>query len=197
MSDHLLHKGRGNRLAEILSILGAIASSVGLVLALIFSLGLSAKLSVAVLAIAAGFLGGACSMYLARAARKLPRARRVFVSYSHDDISTADEVVNELRRAGAKVWVDTEHIRPGESVTHAIEKAIDDADAAVLLLSRAPNPHILSEWRLAQEKEVKVIPVILENLDSKELPPEMQNLGYIDFRRDKKVGLQKLVEAVT
>ena len=197
MSDHSLHKGRGNRLTEILSILGAVISCAGLVLALIFSLGLSAKLSVAVLTIAAGFLAGAFSMYLARTARKLPRARRVFVSYSHDDSSTADEVVNELRRAGAKVWVDTEHIRPGETISHAIEKAIDDADTAVMLLSRTPSLHILSELRLAQEKEVKVIPVILENLDSKELPPDIKNLGYIDFRGDKKIGLQKLVEAVT
>jgi len=132
-------------------------------------------------------------MYLARTARKLPRARRVFLSYSHDDSSTADEVVNELRKAGAKVWVDTEQLRPGETTTHAIDKAINDADTAVLLLSRMPSPHVLSELRLAQEKEVKIILVILENLDSRELPPDIQNLGYIDFRRDKKIGLQKLV----
>jgi predicted nucleotide-binding protein len=197
MSDHSLHKGRVNRLTEVLSILGAVASFAVLVLTLIFSLGLSAKLSIAVLAIAAGFLAGTFSMYLARTARKLPRARRVFLSYSHNDSSTADEVVNELRKAGAKVWVDTEQLRPGETITHAIEKAINDADTAVLLLSRTPSPHVLSELRHAQEKEVKVIPVILENLDSRDLPPDIQNLGYIDFRRDKKIGLQKLVETVT
>lgn len=176
-----------------LSILGAIASSAAL-LATLGKILAPSELTVSLIVTAAGVLAGISSMYLARAGRKLRRAPRIFLSYSHNDADTASKVAEALRKRGARVWLDVERLRPGDAIRPVIEKAIHDCDRFVVLLSRHPSENLSLEVGLARGKGVPVIPVLLRDA---QVPSDLEGIRYVDLRQDESRGLDELVRATT
>ncbi|SRR5712692_7959837 len=179
--------------SSLLAIAGGIASLVGFYLILVKSLKLS-EFSLSIASTLLAFLAGAYSTYLARFAKKLKLSPRVFLSYSHADEHVAREVAETLRNQGARVWLDQERIKPGESFHDAIEKGIDDADTFVVLLSGQPRSNLLLELGMAYAKGLRVIPVLLADA---ELPSDLRGLRYIDLRHERSRGLDELVRATT
>ena len=60
---------------------------------------------------------------------------RVFLSYDRDDVAKARTLAQALESAGHAVWWDS-HIKGGTEYSKEIEKALDDAEAVVVLWSR-------------------------------------------------------------
>jgi hypothetical protein len=95
---------------------------------------------------------------------------RIFISYSHQDETWKDRVVghlNVLAEAGLETWNDR-HIAAGDDWLPAIEKAIDNCDVVLLLVSRdfLTSPFILGKevpplLPRRQEQGIRLIPVIL------------------------------------
>jgi hypothetical protein len=175
------------------SIAGSLVSVVALGYMLVDQLGISAELLFSILAAAVGAIAGIYSWKLAETAKRLVRERRVFLSYSWKDSDSAREIAEALRRAGAKVWLDSEQIQPGERIQSSITRALDSADAFVILLSDPPTSHILYELHQAQQRGIRIIPVLLSPT---ELPPDIKDVAYIDLRAQPETGIQRLVSAV-
>jgi len=181
---------RANRL---LSVVGVIASAGGLIL--ILGRRLSPKdLWLSILSIAAAFIAGLSSKYIAQFARRLSPSHRVFLSYAHSDQPAATEIATLLRSKGAHVWFDLDRVKPGESIRDAIEHAMEDADTFVVLLSNEPSRYLTFELGVAQAKGLRVIPVLLNDA---EVPLNLQDVQYIDLRHERSHGLEKLVSAAT
>lgn len=181
-----------------------VASSIGMVvslLALVFSvinvydIDWKAVLPVGA-SVAAGVLVGLMSKSLSSLLRKTSGANRVFVSYSHEHKLEADQVIERLRKSGAKVWVDREQIHPGDSIFSAVKSAIDDADSMVVLVSEHTSPNVIYEIGLARGKGIRVIPVIVGGDDvTGELKMlDLEQSRYIDLRRDSERGINELLE---
>jgi hypothetical protein len=146
-----------------------------------------------------GVLAGIFSKYIARTARKLQAAPRVFISYSRlahavGAVSVTQRITDELRRHGARVWLDSEQLHPGDPVLPKIREGIEQANALVLLLSDQPGQFIKTELELAMAKGIRVIPVLLSDVP---VPSELQGIQYIDLRENSEKGIQDLVQAVT
>jgi hypothetical protein len=109
-----------------------------------------AELTLTILSVAAAVVAGMSSMYLARAAKSLQRAPRIFLSYSHQDADTAALIANALRASGARVWQDEARVKPGVEIRPSLEKAITDSDALVALLSGTHSPWLTFEMGLAR-----------------------------------------------
>lgn len=95
----------------------------------------------------------------------------VFISYSHKDEKYKDQLVTQLKvlnLAELLTWWDDRHIKPGENWYPEIEKAIESADVAILLIS---DNYLSSEFILSKEvpallkkrakKDLRVIPLIV------------------------------------
>jgi TolB-like protein len=86
----------------------------------------------------------------------------VFLSYDHEDVASAARIASALEDAGHSVWWDR-HIHGGAEFQSEIEKAVDEADAVVVLWSRRS---IKSTWVRDEAAEGrdqgKLIPVLLE-----------------------------------
>ena len=86
----------------------------------------------------------------------------VFLSYDHDDARRAAVVASALQKAGHTVWWDRQ-IHGGAEFQREIEKAVEDADAVVVLWS---PKSIQSAWVRDEAAEGrdqgKLIPVLLE-----------------------------------
>lgn len=100
------------------------------------------------------------------------KRQSIFISYSHSDKEYLDRLLVHLRplqkQGKMKVWADT-HLRAGDKWRHEIQKALESATAAVLIISAdflasdfiVDNelPPILKS---AEEKGTRIIPLIVK-----------------------------------
>ena len=66
----------------------------------------------------------------------------VFVSYSRRNQTTAEKLIRLLEDEGREIWFDQE-IRVGKPWSHEIERALDQARAAIVLWTESA---LQSEW---------------------------------------------------
>lgn len=91
----------------------------------------------------------------------------VFISHNHKDKPFARRIADDLRRAGANVWIDEAEIRLGDSLVEMIRRGIDDMDYLAVVLSpdSVKSNWVRKEVKTAYEQEVegkrvKVLPLL-------------------------------------
>lgn len=121
----------------------------------------------------------------------------VFLSYDHGDSVRAGPIASALERAGHAVWWDRQ-IHGGAEFQSEIERAVDEADAVVVLWSARS---IKSAWVRDEAAEGrdqgKLIPVLLETVK----PPmgfrQYQTIDLSDRRRASTTSqLNQLLRAI-
>lgn len=60
---------------------------------------------------------------------------KVFLSYARDDQEAARDIATRLKDQGLDVWFDEWRIASGDNVAKQVGKALDEADAMVVLVS--------------------------------------------------------------
>jgi hypothetical protein len=73
----------------------------------------------------------------------LMTAKKVFISYNHEDSPVADKLKSALEAKGFLVTIDREAMRAGASIQEFIENSIRDADVTLSIVS---NRSLLSAW---------------------------------------------------
>jgi hypothetical protein len=116
----------------------------------------------------------------------LPHPRRVFISYAHEDATTARSVARALGDEGFNVWLGEWHLEPGSDLQEGIRRAIQSSDAAVVLLSPAA---VDSRWLqeevellLARELDrrgIDLVPVLIADCP---VPRDLRDRGTVDLR---------------
>lgn len=116
----------------------------------------------------------------------------VFISYKHEEQDFVEMLIRQLQAAGFKVWVDTEQLRAGENWREAINYAIKEAFALILVISpeAKASQYVTYEWAYAQGAGVKVIPVLLKHTEK--LHPQLEMLQYLDFTDRARPSWDKL-----
>ncbi len=104
----------------------------------------------------------------------------VFISYKHEDVEFANILIRQIQNAGFKVWIDAEQIRAGENWREAINLAIRDAFALVLVMTpeTKSSEYVTYEWAFALGAGVKIIPAMLRPT---QVHPQLDMLQYLDF----------------
>ena len=110
----------------------------------------------------------------------------VFISHNSKDKEIARRLSGDLSMLGCDTWIDEAEIRVGDSLIEKIREGIDKVEYLVVLLSKSS---IESEWvkkeveiamnQEIENKSVKVIPVLLDNID---LPWFLKGKLYADLR---------------
>lgn len=102
---------------------------------------------------------------------------RVFVSFSSDDRSQVEPIVEALRGAGHTVFYDQSNLPAGETYDQQIEEAVRNSDAMVYCLSPnsvRPGVYSLTELKFAREKwpsaRNRVLPLIIGDLSFDDIP---------------------------
>ncbi|MFI6095595.1 toll/interleukin-1 receptor domain-containing protein [Lentzea sp. NPDC051213] len=110
---------------------------------------------------------------------------KIFVSYSRQDFHAAEALTSVLAGHGVDAWLDVERLRPGTDWEIAINGAIDQADAVVVVASPAAmaSRWVTEEWQRALRHGKRVHVALVRRT---ELPPElseMHDLRGSFFRR--------------
>jgi hypothetical protein len=121
----------------------------------------------------------------------------IFLSYSRKDKGIAEQLENQLKAAGYEMWIDFEGIRGGDLWREAIVKAIDQADALVVLLSpnSAQSDNVCTELVLATENKTRIVPVDISTPRTS-IPPRMRYLLAGKQRVKFPTEFEKLLEAL-
>src|ERR1700680_1032312 len=129
-----------------------------------------------------------------------PLSKAVFISYASQDAAVANAVVECVESHGITCWIAPRDVVPGEFYADAIVRAIDAAQALVLVLSKhaAVSHHILREVERASSKRH---PVISLRTDRAPLPAGLEYFLNTSQWLDASDGdpsrvFPKLVEAV-
>ena len=112
----------------------------------------------------------------------------VFISHNRKQKSWVRKFCRALRRGDLRVFFDEDSIGPGESIVRAIEKAIQDSNHVVLVISPSS---LTSKW-VAMETALAVygdpdasrrvlIPVILEPVETRSIPLSVRSLNHVDL----------------
>jgi TolB-like protein len=98
---------------------------------------------------------------------------RVFISYASADKSIADAVCAALEPAGIPCWIAPRDVKPGALYADAIVRAITNAKALVLVLSKSSiaSSHVGKEVERASSKKR---PIIALRTDAAPLTPALE-----------------------
>lgn len=115
-----------------------------------------------------------------------------FISYSREDSEFALRLAQDLKAAGAFVWLDQMDISPGVPWDNAIEDALNAAPMMLLVLSPSSSRsnNVRNEISFALEAGKIIIPVLYQDCI---VPLRLQRNQRIDFRADYARGLTLLL----
>ncbi|MCS6290879.1 MAG: TIR domain-containing protein [Nitrospira sp.] len=90
----------------------------------------------------------------------------VFLSYSSEDESQAQEIRQTVENLGARV-LDARSISSGLPLTAAIKKLIRESDAVIGVIgSEYPSPYVIDEMKTATAQDKPVVTFLPDNIDS-------------------------------
>jgi TIR domain len=126
--------------------------------------------------------------------REAENMQHVFISYRHEDIDFAENVISRLEREGFTTWADSE-IGAGEEWRTSIDLAIKNSFALIVIMTpRAKaSEYVTYEWAFAWGVGIRVIPIMLTPTD---LHPRLEALQYLDFTSAKSRPWDRLIEEV-
>jgi hypothetical protein len=127
------------------------------------------------------------------------RLHDVFLSYSRKDTEMMHRVRNGLIAEGITVWTD-EGIEPGTDLWQkAIQDAIENAGAMVVLLSpdAKASQWVGREIHYAQTHRRKIFPLMVRGDDETAVPFALSGAQYIDLRNDFTPFIDKLIPTLT
>jgi len=122
-------------------------------------------------------------------------SNKVFFSYSRKDTAFALTLAQDVRAAGADIWIDQLDIRAGDLWDVEIEKALVNASCVLVILSpfSVASDNVQDEIAFALDAEKTIIPVILEPCT---IPFRLRRWMHIDFSKNYEEGLEHLMAAL-
>ena len=127
--------------------------------------------------------------------------KQLFISYSRKDTEFAQRLTESFAAQNMEAWVDWQDIPPSVDWMKEIQMGIEQADIFLLIVS----PDSIRSDICAQEVEhamlngKRMIPVIVRDVDAKEVPTAITHLNWIFFSRPQdKYGdaFEKLINAI-
>ncbi len=130
-----------------------------------------------------------------------PQKLSVFVSYASEDRAHAANIATILKSEGFSPWLDKEKLLPGQDWRLEIEKAVEEADAIVMCLSKLSTnkrgyvqKEIKKALDVADEQPEGAIFLIPARLEPCTVPRQLSAKQWVDiFEPD---GMDQLVEAL-
>jgi len=117
-------------------------------------------------------------------AARSKKSLKVFISYARSDDALARRLAERLRSEHFTPFLDVEDVAPGANLTLAAGKALEGADAVVVLLSKDSlrSPMSAAEWEYvlsAKKYEGRVLPVLTPGTPEKAVPWIWKRLHHV------------------
>lgn len=123
----------------------------------------------------------------------------VFISYSRHDQVFVERLVDDLRQAGIEVWRDIEQISAGTNWQREIKQALLGASALLYVASRhsLESEYMKHELLYSNDVNRPIIPILVDDDASNNMPLALQVFQWVDFRLDYDVALRSIISALS
>lgn len=117
---------------------------------------------------------------------------RLFISYARADRPFAKSLTAKLDSAGIQTWIDYRDIPPGANWDQAVEDALRDCNAMLLILTprSVQSNNVHDEWHYFLDLDKPIYPVLREAC---EIPFRLRRRQYVDFTADDAAALERLL----
>jgi hypothetical protein len=114
------------------------------------------------------------------------RGASVFISFARQDKEFVASVRDSLRVDERQLWVDMEDIPPSADWLDIIHKKIEHYDAFLFVLSADSIKSELCNWEVdhAVKNGKRIIPIVCNEVDYRDVRKELASLNWIFFRPD-------------
>jgi formylglycine-generating enzyme required for sulfatase activity len=126
----------------------------------------------------------------------MTRPLRVFLCHSSADKSAVRELYNQLTKEGIDVWLDEKKLLPGQLWKVEIPKAVRDADAVIVCLSKKSvtkegyvQKEIAFALDIALEKPEGTIYLIPAKLEECKVPEKLRDWHWVDLSKQQGIDL--------
>jgi hypothetical protein len=125
----------------------------------------------------------------------------VFISHGDADRDFASEIAGSLRASGIDAWLDARDVEPGANWLRSGARALDRADAMILILSEATSgsPELKKAFEFAvttQRFENRVITIERRaaHQDPFRVPWILRDLPFIKKAQDPRRAARKVIK---
>lgn len=112
---------------------------------------------------------------------------KIFLTYASEDKSAAESIAFSLRERGYTVFLDRDNLPPGESFDQQIERAINDSNIFIFLISPdsiAEGRYTLTELTFARHKwqspSNRVLPVMARKTPREQVPSYLKAVTILE-----------------
>lgn len=121
----------------------------------------------------------------------------VFLSYDREDAGKARSIATALERGGHTVWWDL-HVRGGSEFAKAIEKALREADAVIVLWSKqSVDSNWVRDEASAGRDAGKLVPVTIDGTDAPLGFRQFQSINLAKWKgQSRAIEFQQLLHAI-
>lgn len=120
---------------------------------------------------------------------------KTFISYARQDFEFVMILANDLRTAGANIWLDRFDIPVGKNWPQAVEDALTSCDQFLVVLSPASicSSNVMAELNFAIDEGKRVFPVLCQECKQ---PFRIRAVQYADFTIHYQNGFSNLLKAL-
>jgi hypothetical protein len=120
---------------------------------------------------------------------------QVFISYSRENVTFAEQLFQDLSDYDLKIWMDMHSIHHGANWDAEVQKGLDSSDLMIVLLSPASvsSQNVADEWSYFLEKNKAIVPLLIAPCD---VPFRLSRRQRVDFTASYQSGLQELIRAM-
>jgi hypothetical protein len=128
---------------------------------------------------------------------------KIFLTYASEDQATAESMALSLRARGYVVFFDRDDLPPGESFDQRIERAVDDSDFYIFVISAdavAEGRYTLTELSFARRKwpnpNYRVLPVMVRKTPRERVPSYLKAVTILEPQGNVAAETSAAIEAL-
>jgi hypothetical protein len=107
----------------------------------------------------------------------------IFLSHSSSDKSIVRLLANDLILCGHQIWLDERKLMAGDKLPDSLTQAINESATMLIFISKTSlnSSWVQYEMSIALQ-HIRVIPCIIGDIKNYEIPEDIANTVYVDFR---------------
>ncbi len=100
-----------------------------------------------------------------------------FISHTHESNDWARQLSEELKKNNISVWFDEWQLRPGVSISHALEEGLRSSRVLIFILSKDSlgRHNLYFELGVAMGVGMEIIPILMPDVQIHQLPFQIKN----------------------
>lgn len=110
---------------------------------------------------------------------------KVFISHSWKNKTIAQQIADELKQAGADLWLDANNLLPGQLIQETIDDVLDKVDVVVLIWTKEASESggVAAEIFTCSRLKKIIIPCKIDEtpLDAHPYLRQVKGIGFADF----------------